>query len=94
MPCESSCKNHSPGCKIIDLTDPDMRGVFQGAMGQLWLSVTAPARFVDNATVHPRVIRMQSWKSYCENIEEIRKTAESMGSRAIFNFPVHVWYVL
>jgi hypothetical protein len=35
-------------------------------------------------------MQMQSWQSYCKNIEGINKMAESRGSRVIFNIAVYV----
>lgn len=79
-----------PRRKIIDVTDPDTRHAFQSVIRQLWQSEPAPIRFVDNAAVHPSVARMQPWEAYCENIEEIRKLGEALGSRVVFNIAMHV----
>jgi hypothetical protein len=79
-----------PERKIIDVTDPDTRRAFQAGIAQSWQSVPAPLRFVDNAAIHPAVERTQPWEAYCDNIEEIRKIAESQNSRVIFNISMHV----
>ncbi|MGA8144165.1 MAG: hypothetical protein WB987_09785 [Candidatus Acidiferrales bacterium] len=79
-----------PDRKIIDVTDPATRHAFQKGLRQLWESVPAPIRFVDNAAVHPALGRGEPWKAYCENMGEIRRIAESQGSRVIFNIAMHV----
>ncbi len=79
-----------PDRKIIDVKDPDTRHAFQAGIRQMWESVPAPIRFIDNAAIHPAVVRGEPWKAYCENMQEIREIAESQGSRAIFNIAMHV----
>jgi hypothetical protein len=79
-----------PERKIIDVRDPFTRHAFQEALSQLWVSAPAPIRFVDNAAVHPALGRDEPWKAYCENMGEIRKIAESQGSKIIFNIAMHV----
>jgi len=79
-----------PDRKIIDVRDPDTRHAFQAGIKELWVRDPAPIRFIDNAAVQPAVVRGEPWKAYCDNMEEIRKIAESQGSRAIFNIAMHV----
>jgi hypothetical protein len=93
MPANAKYVGSWPGHaerRIIDVTDPDTRHAFQAGLTQLWQQSPAPIRFVDNAAIHPAVERKQPWQAYCDNIEEIRKIAESQNSRAIFNIAMHV----
>jgi hypothetical protein len=79
-----------PNRKIIDVTDTDTRHAFQAGMRQMWESMPAPVRFVDNAAVHRSAGRGQPWGAYCKNMEEIRKIGEFLGSRVIFNISAHI----
>jgi len=79
-----------PNRKIIDVTDLATRHAFQARLRVLWEALPAPVRFVDNAAVHPAVGNGQPWQAYCQNMEEIRKIGESLGSRVIFNISLHV----
>lgn len=93
MPANAKYVGSWPGHaerRIIDVTDPETRHAFQAGIAQLWQQSPAPIRFVDNAAIHPAVERKQPWSAYCENIEEIRKIAESQNSRVIFNIAMHV----
>ncbi len=93
MPANAKYVGSWPGHaerRIIDVTDPDTRHAFQAGLTQLWQQSPAPIRFVDNAAIHPAVERKQPWSAYCDNIEEIRKIAESQNSRVIFNIAMHV----
>ncbi len=93
MPANAKYVGSWPGHaerRIIDVTDPETRHAFQAGITQLWQQSPAPIRFVDNAAIHPAVERKQPWQAYCENMEEIRKIAESQNSRVIFNIAMHV----
>ena len=79
-----------PSRKIIDLTDPDTRHAIQANIKQLWNSLPAPVRFVDNAAVHQSTGRAQPWEAYCEHMKEISQLGEALGSRIIFNISMHV----
>lgn len=76
--------------KIINVADPATRHSFQGAIKKLWEQSPASVRFIDNAAVHRSAGKGQPWKSYCQNMKEIRELGEAMGSVQIFNIPVHV----
>ncbi len=79
-----------PFRKIIDVSDPGTRHAFQSGIRKLWEQMPAPVRFVDNAAIHQSAGRGQPWKSYCQNIREIREMGDAMGSVQIFNLSGHV----
>ena len=79
-----------PYRKIIDVNDPATRRSFQANIGKLWEQTSASVRFIDNAAIHPSAGKGQPWASYCQNIKEIRKLGETMGSVQIFNVSLHV----
>ena len=81
---------NTPYRKLIDVTDRDTRRALQAGIRRLWEQHPARVRFVDNAAAHHAVGGPQPWASYCENMEEIRKMGESMGSLQIFNIAVRV----
>jgi len=81
---------NQPDRKIIDVRDPDTRHALQAGITHLWEASPAPIRFVDNAAVHPAMGRDEPWRAYCENMAELRKIAESQGSRVVFNIAMHV----
>jgi len=78
-----------PDRRIIDVADAPTRQALQAGIKQLWERVPAPIRFVDNAAAHQSTGGKQPWTAYCKNMEEIRKMAESLGSRVIFNISMH-----
>jgi hypothetical protein len=73
--------------KLIDVTDAPSRHAIQDAIRQVWESSPAPVRFVDNLPPH---YKGPPWEATCTHIQELRKLGESMGSRVIFNIPIHV----
>jgi len=79
-----------PDRKIIDVDDADTRHALWQGIEQLWKIYPAPIRFVDNMTPHPAVEKGNSWTAACAYIGELRSVAESTGSRAVFNIPMHV----
>ena len=79
-----------PYRKLIDVTDPDTRHALHDGIKRLWQQSPALVRFIDNAGIHRSAGKAQPWASYCQNIEEIRKLAESMGALAIFNISLNV----
>jgi hypothetical protein len=78
-----------PDRRIIDVSDTPTRQAVQAGIRRLWESVPAPIRFVDNAAAHQSTGGKQPWTAYCKNMEEIRRLAESLGSRVIFNISMH-----
>ncbi len=95
MPATSRYSGTWPGMlfrKLVDVGDPATRQALQAGIKRLWEQSPAPVRFIDNAAIHRSVgpAIAQPWSDYCKNIEEIRKLAESMGSRAIFNLALNV----
>ena len=93
MPASARYNGTWPGMpfrKMIDVTDQETRHALQAGIKRLWEQSPAPVRFIDNAAVHRSSGPGQPWSSYCENIEEIRKLAESMGALAIFNVSLNV----
>ncbi len=94
MPATSKYSGSWPGLpfrKLIDVSDPATRHGLQMGIKRLWEQSPAPVRFIDNAGIHRSTsAATQPWFSYCQNIEEIRKLAESMGSMAIFNLALNV----
>jgi hypothetical protein len=75
---------------MIDVTDPSTRAAFRQGVRRIWQQFPAPVRFIDNAAVHHSAGISQPWSAYCQNIDEIRKLGESMGSIQIFNIAAHV----
>jgi len=93
VPATSKYSGTWPGLpfrKLIDVSDPPTRHGLQLGIKRLWEQSPAPVRFIDNAAIHRSTGTGQPWFSYCQNIEEIRKLAESMGSLAIFNLALNV----
>lgn len=93
MPASAKYASSWPGQperKIIDVSDVETRHAFQANIAKMWQAVPAPVRFVDNAGIHPKVERAQSWDAYCANIKEIRQLAESQGARSVYNIAIHV----
>jgi len=93
MPANSRYSGTWPGIpfrKLIDVSDPATRHGLQAGISRLWEQSPAPVRFIDNAAIHHSAGTSQPWFNYCQNIEEIRKLAESMGSLAIFNLALNV----
>jgi hypothetical protein len=77
--------------KIVDVSDADTRHALQAGIRQLWENVPAPVRFVDNVPAHRRVSSSTPpWEVTCKHMAELRKIAESLGSRVVFNIPMHV----
>jgi hypothetical protein len=79
-----------PTRKIISVADADTRHALQAGIKQLWESAPTSVRFADNMPPHPKVDSSQPWEASCKHIQELGKIAESLGSRAIFNIPMHV----
>jgi hypothetical protein len=76
--------------RYIDVSDADTRHALEAGIRKLWESSPAPVRFVDNMPPHPKVDATQSWELSCKYISELRGVGESLGSRVIFNIPMHV----
>jgi hypothetical protein len=76
--------------KIINVSDANTRHALQANISKLWAAVPAPLRFVDNAAFHRAVGGTQPWRDHCEHMKELRRLAESEGSRVIFNISMHV----
>ena len=79
-----------PDRKIIDVDDADTRHALERGILRLWKAYPAPFHFVDNMTPHPMVQRGNSWKAACQYMAELREMGESLGSRVLFNIPMHV----
>lgn len=93
MPANARYAGSWPGWptrKIIDVTDADTRHALQANIKQLWENTPAPVRYIDNIPAHPKVARAAPWEASCQHMQELREMAESMGSRVMFNIPLHV----
>jgi hypothetical protein len=94
MPPNSKYAGSWPGHttrRIVDIADADTRHALQAGIRQLWENVPAPLRFVDNVPAHRKVSSSTPpWEATCKHIEELRKIAESLGSRVVLNIPMHV----
>jgi hypothetical protein len=79
-----------PSRKIINVADPETRHAFQARIRELWEATRVPIRYVDNIPPHPKMLAVQPWAASCKHMEELRRLAESLGSRVMFNIPMLV----
>jgi hypothetical protein len=96
MPPTARYKGSWPGHasrRYIDVSDPDTRHALEAGIRRLWARFPTPVRFVDNMPPHPKVQAKLPWEVSCKYMAELRGVGESLGSRVIFNIPMHVAFL-